>query len=52
MDADLGVWLIEVNCSPSLEHSTPITSQMVREVCHDTIKVRKQTDYFAFDSIC
>jgi hypothetical protein len=33
------VWLIEINCSPSLEHSTPITSRLVTNVLEDAAKV-------------
>lgn len=29
VDAALNVWLIEVNSSPSMEHSTPITEVLV-----------------------
>lgn len=35
------VWLIEVNCSPSLEHSTPVTARLVKSVCEDTAKVHR-----------
>lgn len=33
------VWLIEINCSPSLEHSTPITSRLVSSMLEDAAKV-------------
>jgi tubulin monoglycylase TTLL3/8 len=39
VDDDFKVWLIEVNCSPSLEHSTPVTSRLVAAVMQDTAKV-------------
>ena len=39
VDEQLRVWLIECNCSPSLEHSTPVTAAMVTAVIHDLVKV-------------
>jgi hypothetical protein len=33
------VWLLEVNCSPTLEHSTPVTSQLIPEMVEDLMKV-------------
>jgi tubulin monoglycylase TTLL3/8 len=32
-------WLIEINSSPSMEHSTSITGRMVPDVLEDTLKV-------------
>lgn len=32
VDSDLNVWLIEVNSSPSMEYSTPITEKLVKQV--------------------
>ena len=32
VDTSLNVWLIEVNSSPSMEYSSPITEKMVKEV--------------------
>ncbi len=32
VDCDLNVWLIEVNSSPSMEYSTPITEKLVKQV--------------------
>lgn len=32
-------WLIEVNCSPSMEYSTPIVKELIKELSHDIIKV-------------
>lgn len=40
VDENLNVWLIEVNCSPSLEHSTPVTARMCSEMMEDLFKVR------------
>jgi tubulin monoglycylase TTLL3/8 len=39
VDEDFNTYLIEVNSSPSFEHSTPITSKLVQEVSEDVIKV-------------
>jgi tubulin monoglycylase TTLL3/8 len=32
VDTSLNVWLIEVNSSPSMEYSSPITERMVKDV--------------------
>ena len=32
VDTDLNVWLIEVNSSPSMEYSSPVTEKMVKQV--------------------
>lgn len=39
VDQALNVWLIEVNCSPSLEHSTPITARLCTQMMDDLFKV-------------
>ena len=39
VDDSFNVWLIEVNCSPSLEHSTPVTGRMVTGMVNDLFKV-------------
>lgn len=39
VDTDYETYLIEVNSSPSMEHSTPITAKLVQEVSEDVIKV-------------
>jgi len=38
-DLDLNVWLIEVNMSPSMEYSTPVTEKLVKEVLTDIPRV-------------
>jgi tubulin monoglycylase TTLL3/8 len=32
VDTSLNVWLLEINSSPSMEYSSPITEKMVKEV--------------------
>ena len=32
VDTSYNVWLIEINSSPSMEYSSPITTRMVKEV--------------------
>ena len=39
VDAALQMWLLEINCSPTFEHSTPITAQLVADVSTDVVKV-------------
>jgi tubulin monoglycylase TTLL3/8 len=39
LDEQLNVWLLEVNCSPTLEHSTPVTSQLIPAMVDDLMKV-------------
>ena len=39
IDENLDPWLIEINMSPSMEHSTPITKKMVKIVLNDIAKV-------------
>lgn len=39
VDLDLNVWLIEVNMSPSMEYSTPITEKLVKKVLTDIPRV-------------
>jgi len=38
VDQALNVWLIEVNCSPSLEHSTPVTARLCAQMMDDLFK--------------
>jgi D-alanine-D-alanine ligase-like ATP-grasp enzyme len=40
IDDTYGMWLIEVNASPSMEHSTPITARLCQAVLEDLCKVR------------
>lgn len=39
IDQDLGVWLIEINTSPSNELSTPVTSQVIEGFQRDQAKL-------------
>jgi len=39
VDQDLGVWLLEVNLTPDMSHSTPVTAKLVHEMVEDTAKV-------------
>jgi tubulin monoglycylase TTLL3/8 len=39
IDLDYEAYLLEVNSSPSMEHSTPITAKLVQEVSEDLLKV-------------
>jgi tubulin monoglycylase TTLL3/8 len=44
LDEDATPWLIEVNSSPAMDYSTPVTSELVKEVLIDSAKV--MVDYF------
>lgn len=39
IDADLNVWLIEINTSPSNELSTPVTAKVIETFQRDQIKL-------------
>eukprot|EP00762_Andalucia_godoyi_P005703 ANDGO_06460.mRNA.1 Tubulin glycylase 3B len=39
LDEHLNVWLIEINSSPDLSYSTPVTASLVPEVSEDMMKV-------------
>ncbi|GMH42565.1 hypothetical protein BSKO_10484 [Bryopsis sp. KO-2023] len=39
VDENLETWLLEINCSPSLEHSTSVTSTLVKAMISDLVKV-------------
>ena len=39
IDEDLNPWLIEINMSPSMDYSTPVTSKLVRSVLTDTASI-------------
>lgn len=41
VDENLNSWLLEINCSPSLEHSTLITTNLVKKMVSDLMKVWK-----------
>lgn len=39
VDTSSNVWLLEVNSSPSMEYSSPITNRMVKEVLHNLAEI-------------
>jgi tubulin monoglycylase TTLL3/8 len=39
LDCSFNTWLLEVNSSPAMDYSTPITTRLVKLVLEDTIKV-------------
>lgn len=39
IDQDYRPWLIEINSSPAMDYSTPVTKELVKQVLEDTIKV-------------
>jgi tubulin monoglycylase TTLL3/8 len=38
IDQQLNPWLIEINTSPSMDYSTPVTRRLVKMVLEDTAK--------------
>lgn len=55
IDENLEPWLIEINMSPSMEYSTPVTKKLVRMVLNDTAKIiasnKKHRDTGSFTCI-
>ena len=39
IDDRLNPWLIQINSSPAMDYSTPITRRLVKMVSEDTVKV-------------
>jgi tubulin monoglycylase TTLL3/8 len=39
IDENLNPWLIEINMSPSMDYSTPVTKKLVKLVLQDTAKI-------------
>jgi len=39
IDENLNSWLIEINSSPAMDYSTPVTERLVKLVMEDTAKV-------------
>lgn len=39
VDSNLKLWLIEINSSPDLSHSTAVTAQLVKCMLEDLLKV-------------
>jgi len=39
VDEDFNVWLIEINLSPAMDYSTPVTKRLVKMVSEDVVKV-------------
>ena len=42
VDTSFNVWLLEVNSSPSMEYSSPITERMVKQVLYDIEELAMQ----------
>jgi hypothetical protein len=47
VDEDLNVWLIEINSSPSMEFSTPITEKLVKEAMPQICRIVLEEDHGA-----
>lgn len=39
IDENLNPWLIEINMSPAMDYSTPVTKKLVKMVLQDTAKL-------------
>lgn len=55
IDENYNPWLIEINMSPSMDYSTPVTKRLVKAVLKDTAKVissnKKNRDTGGFECI-
>jgi tubulin monoglycylase TTLL3/8 len=45
IDQDYNPWLIEINSSPAMDYSTPVTKELVKQVLEDTVKVMVDYHY-------
>lgn len=45
IDENYNPWLIEINSSPAMDYSTPVTKQLVKQVLEDTVKVMVDYHY-------
>jgi len=45
VDEDLNVWLIEVNCSPSMEYSSPTTERLCKQVLTELPRILLDGDH-------
>ena len=39
LDSGFNPWLIEVNATPAMDYSTPVTERLVKMMSEDTVKV-------------
>ncbi len=45
VDENFNTWLIEINSSPAMDYSTPITERLVKSVLPDLVKVVLDYNY-------